>query len=72
MMMAEDRDPDRAYALKMIEHHRGAISMSQMLMKHGDDAKLKRMAQKGTAMQQKEIRELQAWLDKHGGRSPRP
>ncbi len=72
MMSAEDADPDRAFALKMIEHHQGGIAMSQVLQKHGDDAELKQMAQKPSDMQRKEIAELQAWLDRHGGRAPRP
>lgn len=68
MMKADDPDPDRAFALKMIEHHRGGVAMVDVLMKHGDDAELKRMAQKTKEMQQKEIGELQSWLDRHGGR----
>ena len=35
MMANNDADPDRAWALKMIEHHRGAISMSEVVIKHG-------------------------------------
>lgn len=72
MMSANDADPDRAWALKMIEHHRGAIAMSDVLLKHGDDAEAKKMAQKSADMQRKEVAELQAWLDKHGGRTPKP
>lgn len=72
MMKASDRDPDRAFAFKMIQHHRGGIAMSEVLMKHGDDAELKRLAQKTKDMQQKEIEELQSWLDRHGGRTPQP
>ncbi|HEX7886065.1 MAG TPA: DUF305 domain-containing protein [Phenylobacterium sp.] len=72
MMSANDADPDRAWALKMIEHHRGAITMSEAVLKHGDDAEAKKMAQKTVEMQRKEIAELQAWLDKHGGRTPKP
>ena len=68
MMKATDRDPDRAFAKMMIEHHRGGIAMSEVLIKHGDDAELKRMAQKTMEMQRKEIGELQGWLDRHGGR----
>ncbi len=71
MMSAEDADPDRAFALKMIQHHQGAIAMAQVLQKHGDDAELKQMAQKSADMQRKEIAELQAWLDGHGGRTPK-
>ena len=71
MMRADDADPDRAFALKMIEHHKGAIGMGNVLMKHGDDAELKRMAEKSGAEQKKEIGELEAWLDRHGGRAPK-
>ncbi len=72
MMKANDSDPDRAFALKMIEHHRGGIAMVEVLIKHGDDAELKAMGRKTSDMQKKEIGELQAWLDRHGGRTPRP
>ena len=72
MMARNDADPDRAWALKMIEHHRGAISMSEILAKHGDDAEAKRMAQKGSDMQKKEIAELESWLERHGGKPPTP
>ena len=60
MMAANDADADRAWALKMIEHHRGAIAMSEAVLKHGDDAEAKQMAQKSAEMQRKEIAELRA------------
>jgi uncharacterized protein (DUF305 family) len=72
MMGRHDADADRNFALMMIEHHRGGIAMVDVLMKHGDDAELKRMAAKTKASQEKEIGELQAWLDRHGGRTPKP
>lgn len=72
MMSADDADPDRAFALKMIQHHQGGIDMARIVQQHGDDAEIKRMAQKTADMQRKEIAELQAWLDRHGGRIPRP
>lgn len=72
MMAVNDADPDRAFALKMIEHHKGAIAMSEVVMKHGDDAEAKRIAQKTADMQRKEVAELQNWLDRHGGRTPKP
>lgn len=72
MMKADDADADRAFALMMIEHHRGGSAMVDILMKHGDDAELKRMGEKTKAMQAKEVQELQSWLDRHGGRAPRP
>lgn len=72
MIAVNDGDPDRAFALKMIEHHKGGIAMSEIVIKHGDDAEAKRMAQKTADMQRKEIAELQNWLDRHGGRTPKP
>ncbi|HMP04294.1 MAG TPA: DUF305 domain-containing protein [Gemmatales bacterium] len=72
MMSAHDADPDRAFALKMIAHHQGGIDMARIVQQHGDDAEIKQMAQKGADMQRKEIAELQSWLDRHGGRTPRP
>lgn len=71
MMEKQDADPDRAFALKMIEHHKAAIAMAQTLQKHGDDAEAKGMAQKMVVEQRREIAELESWLDRHGGRTPR-
>ncbi|MGA0608021.1 DUF305 domain-containing protein [Phenylobacterium sp. VNQ135] len=71
MMAAEDADPDRAFALKMIQHHQGGIDMARVVQQHGDDAEIKKMAQKTADMQRKEIAELQSWLDRHGGRTPK-
>lgn len=72
MMGKQDADADRAFALKMIEHHRMGIAMAQTVQKHGDDAEAKQLAQKMADEQRKDIAELEAWLDKHGGRTPRP
>jgi uncharacterized protein (DUF305 family) len=71
MMATEDADPDRAFALKMIQHHQGGIDMARIVQQHGDDAEIKKMAQKTADMQRKEIAELQSWLDRHGGRTPK-
>lgn len=72
MMAKKDADPDRAWALKMIEHHRGGIAMDEIVIKHGDDAEAKKMAQKSMDAQKKEIAELESWLDRHGGKTPKP
>jgi uncharacterized protein (DUF305 family) len=71
MMAKQDADPDRAFALKMIEHHRAGIAMAQTVQKHGDDAEAKQMAQKMAEEQRRDIAELESWLDRHGGRTPR-
>jgi len=71
MMSATDADPDRAFAFKMIEHHKGAIAMSEVVLKHGDDAEAKKIAQMTIDMQKKDIADLQSWLDRHGGWTPK-
>jgi len=71
MMAKQDADPDRAFALKMIEHHRAGIAMAQTVQKHGDDPDAKRFAQKMADEQRRDIAELESWLDRHGGRTPR-
>ncbi|HUC82331.1 MAG TPA: DUF305 domain-containing protein [Flavisolibacter sp.] len=57
---------DKQFAQMMIPHHQSAIDMSKAYLKSGGhEEKLKTMANKIIADQQKEIGELQAWLDKN-------
>ncbi len=57
---------DKQFAQMMIPHHQGAIDMSKSYLKSGaHEEKLKTMANKIIAEQQKEIDELQAWLNNH-------
>ncbi|HVK97195.1 MAG TPA: DUF305 domain-containing protein [Flavisolibacter sp.] len=57
---------DRQFAQMMIPHHQGAIDMAKAYLKSGaHEEKLKAMANKIIADQQKEIREFQAWLNKN-------
>lgn len=65
MMKAKDADPSRAWTLKMIEHHRGAIAMSKIVLQHDPDPEIRKMAEKTIAKQEKEIGEMQAWLKHH-------
>jgi uncharacterized protein (DUF305 family) len=57
MKMSGDFDID--FANMMIEHHQGAIDMSEMEIKSGTDDKLKGMAQKIITAQKEEIGKLQ-------------
>lgn len=65
MMKAHGADPQETYALKMIEHHRGAITMSEVLMQQSPDPELRQMAEKVITMQRQEITELEQWVTKH-------
>ena len=50
----------------MIAHHQGAIDMSEIVLKHGRDASVKKLANEIIAAQKKEIAQMQAWLARNG------
>lgn len=57
-------DTDRDFATMMKMHHQAAIDMAQVELKTGKDPKMKAMAQRIIAAQQKEIEEFDNWLAK--------
>jgi len=63
MQMSGDIDKD--FATMMAAHHEDGISMAKMEVKNGMSDKLKQMAQKSIADQQKDIKEFQSWLASH-------
>jgi uncharacterized protein (DUF305 family) len=66
MEMDHSGSIDKQFAQMMIPHHQGGIDMSRAYLKAGaQDSKLKVMANKIIADQQREINELQAWLTKN-------
>lgn len=69
MMSAVGADATETWVRKMIEHHRGAIAMSQMVLRATRDAKVRDMAMKSAAAQTREVGELQAWLHARGKRA---
>lgn len=58
MPMRMTGDVDTDFAIMMSMHHQQAIKMVDVLVKHGDDAKLKAMARKMKAAQQQEIKDM--------------
>lgn len=61
-----DPDPDVAFVQGMIPHHRGAVEMAQIVLKHGKDPETHDLARRVIAAQRGEIAEMEAWLAKHG------
>lgn len=59
---------DRDFARMMIVHHQGAIDMARQQVARGSDAEMRRLARDVIAAQQREIAELNAFLDRTGGR----
>jgi uncharacterized protein (DUF305 family) len=56
----------------MIEHHRGAIAMSEVLMRENPDAALREMAEKTITMQRQEITALEQWVAQHRSAAATP
>lgn len=67
-MPAPTGNQDRDFARQMIVHHQGAIDMARTQLARGRDPALRKMAGEIIAAQQREITELNAFLDKTGGR----
>ncbi len=65
MMKGMTGDPDKDFVMMMIPHHQGAIDMAKIVIQHGKDAELKKMAQEGIPKQEKEIADMKRWLDTH-------
>ena len=63
LKMTGDHDVD--FALMMIEHHQGAIDMSEVEVKSGTDAQMKTMAQKIIAAQKTEISQMRDFVKAH-------
>lgn len=59
-------DVDADFARAMIPHHQGAIDMARVMLQHGKDSEMRRLAQAIIADQEKEIALMQDWLKKAG------
>lgn len=62
MDIAYTGDADKDFALSMIPHHQGAIDMARVVLAHGKDVEMRRLAQAIVVAQQAEIAQIEAWL----------
>lgn len=51
----------------MIPHHQGAVEMAQIVLEHGKDPEVKKLAEGIIAAQEAEIKWMTDWLAKNGG-----
>ncbi|WP_068870993.1 CopM family metallochaperone [Edwardsiella tarda] len=58
-------DPDVAFAAGMLPHHVGAVEMAKVELKYGTDPQMRKLAKDIIAAQDKEIKEMKAWLAAH-------
>ena len=59
-------NPDVDFRTHMIPHHQGAIAMAKIVLKYAKDEETKKLAQKIIEAQEKEVADMQGWLEKNG------
>lgn len=64
-----DGKPEHDFVTMMMPHHQGAVDMAKAMLLYTDDPEIRNLALGIITEQQNEIRVMQAWLQRHDGKS---
>ena len=67
MMIPYSGNPDVDFINGMIPHHQGAVAMAKIVLEHGTDPDVRKLAEGVIAAQEAEIKWMTDWLAKNGG-----
>lgn len=58
-------NPDFDFVRGMIPHHQGAIDMAEIVLKHGKDPQIRKLAREIIKAQKSEIAMMRRWLERN-------